>query len=161
MFAPYRMFDESIQGGVAMTLYTIGYSGKSAEEFYETLRKAGIRKVIDIRLHPSGQLAGFAQQRDLPYLLDRLVDGCVYEYRLDFAPTPQMLKAYRDGGTWESYMAAFEGLMDERGIADGLSPDGFDGACLLCSEPSHNHCHRGIIAARMERAWPDCRFTHL
>jgi len=41
-----------------MNLYTIGFSGKSAEEFFTLIRDNGIVRVIDIRLRPSGQLSG-------------------------------------------------------------------------------------------------------
>lgn len=50
-----------------MKLYTIGFSGKSAEQFFTRLSTAKIRRVIDIRLNPAGQLSGFAKARDLSY----------------------------------------------------------------------------------------------
>ena len=32
-------------------IYIIGFAGKSAEQFFSHLMKAGVQKVIDIRLH--------------------------------------------------------------------------------------------------------------
>lgn len=32
-----------------MTLFTIGFAGKSAEQFFGILAQAGIRRVIDVR----------------------------------------------------------------------------------------------------------------
>ena len=34
-----------------MKLYTIGYSKKSAEEFFDLLRDNNIKRVVDIRRH--------------------------------------------------------------------------------------------------------------
>lgn len=52
-----------------MNLFTIGYSRKSAEEFFTSLTKSGVKKLIDIRLNNTSQLAGFANVKHLPYLL--------------------------------------------------------------------------------------------
>ncbi len=52
-----------------MKLYTIGFTQKRAEEFFELLRQNGIQRLVDIRLRPGGQLSGFAKQEDLPYFL--------------------------------------------------------------------------------------------
>jgi len=37
------------QNGI--TIFTIGFAKKSAREFFEVLRQAGVRKVVDIRLN--------------------------------------------------------------------------------------------------------------
>ena len=55
-----------------MKLYTIGFTQKSAEAFFGLLRATRIERLVDIRLRPSGQLAGFAKQEDLPYFLREL-----------------------------------------------------------------------------------------
>jgi uncharacterized protein (DUF488 family) len=62
-----------------MRIYTIGFTQKSAERFFGLLTSHGILRLIDIRLHPNSQLAGFAKQDDLAYFLRRLV-GCEYHY---------------------------------------------------------------------------------
>jgi len=146
---------------MSQVIYTIGFTGKSAEEFFEALRAARVRILADIRLRPSGQLAGFAQGRDLPYFLSRLADGCGYRHVPDLAPTDEILKAYRQSKDWEGYVTAFEALMDERGVPRILSPEDFDGVCLLCSEPEAANCHRGLVAARLAAAWPGTEVRHL
>ncbi|HCO95232.1 MAG TPA: hypothetical protein DIU00_14990 [Phycisphaerales bacterium] len=52
-----------------MKLFTIGFTKKSAEEFFTCLQKAGVSRVVDIRLNNTSQLAGFAKAPDLKYFL--------------------------------------------------------------------------------------------
>ena len=85
-----------------MNLFTIGYSRKSAEEFFTSLTKSGVKKLIDIRLNNTSQLAGFANVKHLPYLLK--LHNIAYEYKIDFAPTKELLKDYQDKKiNWHEY----------------------------------------------------------
>ena len=52
-----------------INLFTIGFSQKSAKEFFETLKHAGVKRVIDTRLNNVSQLAGFTKKSDLEYFL--------------------------------------------------------------------------------------------
>ncbi len=52
-----------------MNIYTIGFTKKSAKEFFEILKKNEIEQVIDIRLNNTSQLSGFAKKNDLKYFL--------------------------------------------------------------------------------------------
>ena len=54
-------------GGRGITLFTIGFAGKSAEEFFSALKQAGVRTILDVRLSNSSQLAGFTKKNDLIY----------------------------------------------------------------------------------------------
>lgn len=68
-----------------MEIYTIGFTKKSAKEFFHALKKAGIKRLIDIRLNNSSQLAGFTKQDDLAFFLKELCDA-EYEYKPTLAP---------------------------------------------------------------------------
>ena len=146
-----------------MRLYTIGFTEKSAQEFFERLRDNGIQQLIDIRIHPHGQLSGFARQEDLPYFLHELAGQCQYLYLPVLAPTKEIMKEYRGDGNWVRYAARFEALMDERNIPAGLDRLIFETAtgCLLCSESTAEHCHRRLVAERMAKHWPDLEVIHL
>ena len=105
-----------------MKLYTIGFAGKTAEEFYGLLADHHVAQLVDIRVHPSGQLAGFASKRDLPYLLSRLVGpSCAYTHVPTLAPTSEMMRQYRADGDWPTYVEQFEELMDQRGVPRSTS----------------------------------------
>ncbi|MDB9362120.1 DUF488 domain-containing protein [Nodularia spumigena CS-588/02] len=55
-----------------VNLFTIGFTQKKAEQFFETLIKAGVKRVIDTRLNNVSQLAGFAKKNDLEYFLRKI-----------------------------------------------------------------------------------------
>src|SRR5882724_10020890 len=114
------------------TVSTIGFTKTTAEGFFERLLNAGIKKVIDVRLHNTSQLAGFAKADDLAYFLKKMGD-IDYVHQPLLAPTDAMLKAYKkEKGDWSAYEARFLALMAERQIENRLKPEMFDGACLLC-----------------------------
>ncbi|MDA8226520.1 MAG: DUF488 domain-containing protein [Desulfitobacterium hafniense] len=127
-----------------MKIYTIGFTKKSAEEFFDILERNKVKTVIDVRLNNSSQLAGFSKGRDLSYFLKKLV-GINYVHRSDLAPTKEILDAYKSKLiTWEQYETKFLNLLkDRKPIVDTSL---FDQACLLCSEEVADHCHRRLVA---------------
>jgi len=146
-----------------MKLYTIGFTKKTAETFFELLREHGIQRLVDIRVNPKGQLSGFAKQNDLPYFLNTLVDGCKYQHVPDLAPTKEILKNYREDKDWAIYTKRFDALMDERGFPGKLRKQAFseEATCLLCSEETADHCHRRLVAERLASSWADVEIIHL
>jgi uncharacterized protein (DUF488 family) len=146
-----------------MKLYTIGFTQKSAETFFGLLRQNGIQLLVDIRLKPDGQLAGFAKRADLPYFLHHLADGCQYLHFPRLAPTKEILETYRSNKDWATYEKQFIALMDERNIPASLDRSVFEKqvTCLLCSEASPQHCHRRFVAERLARSWGDVEIIHL
>jgi uncharacterized protein (DUF488 family) len=146
-----------------MKICTIGFTQKRAETFFERLRTNGVQKLVDIRINPHGQLAGFARQEDLPYFLRRLADGCEYSYLPELAPTKDILQEYRADRDWPRYEARFEALMDERNIPATLKQEDFQNqlCCLLCSEATPEQCHRRLVAERLAAHWPDVTIVHL
>jgi uncharacterized protein (DUF488 family) len=145
-----------------MKLYTIGFTQKSAQQFFELLEKSKVECLIDIRLHPDGQLAGFTKREDLRYFLKQLI-GCDYRHIDRLAPSDEILKAYRADKNWARYAAAFLALLEQRGIPDTLDRTLFDekSCCLLCSEPTPEHCHRRLVAERLAQAWQPVEIIHL
>jgi uncharacterized protein (DUF488 family) len=146
-----------------MKLYTIGFTQKSAETFFGLLRQNGIQRLVDIRLKPDGQLAGFAKGGDLPFFLSQLVDGCRYEHLLELAPSKEILDEYRGTGDWARYALQFSSLLDERHVPESLGQAAFEKytSCLLCSEPTPQKCHRRLAAERLAACWPGVEIIHL
>lgn len=132
---------------------TIGFTKTNAEAFFERLVNAGVRKVVDVRLHNTSQLAAFAKADDLAYFLKR-IGGIEYVHQPLLAPTDPMLKAYKkEKGDWLAYEQQFLALMSERRIEDRFKPEMFDGACLLCSEATPHHCHRRLACEYLSEKW--------
>lgn len=144
-----------------MTLFTIGFTKRTAEQFFETLRGAGVRRVLDVRLNNSSQLAGFSKRDDLRYFL-RGLGGIDYQHLTEFAPTQEFLDRFKKhGGDWDLYEQQYVGLLRERGCERLYPRELFDGGCLLCSEPTPEHCHRRLAAEYLAAAWNDVRILHL
>jgi uncharacterized protein (DUF488 family) len=145
-----------------MLLYTIGFTRKSAKEFFAILQKNDIRRVIDIRLNPHGQLAGFSKQADLVYFL-KTINACDYAHLPDLAPTREILDSYRKNHDWDEYTRRFEQLMDQRAVPESLDRQVFENGpvCLLCSEETPDRCHRRLVAERLARAWENVEIRHL
>ena len=136
-----------------VTLYTIGFTEKSAETFFGLLQQAGVKRVWDVRLNNVSQLAAFAKREDLRYFARELCSAG-YVHAREMAPTPAMLDEYRKGGKiWDDYEKQFLELMKERAIEQLFSPAQLHGGCLLCSEAKPHHCHRRLVAEYLQRKW--------
>ena len=132
---------------------TIGFTQSTAERFFERLIAAGVRKVVDVRLHNTSQLAGFAKSDDLAWFLRRL-GNIDYAHEPLLAPTEAMLRTYRQQkGGWEDYVQRFRAVMAERRIEHQLGPAALAGSCLLCSEASPHHCHRRLVCEYLNEKW--------
>jgi uncharacterized protein (DUF488 family) len=147
---------------VATTLYTIGFTKSSAEHFFERLRRAGVKRVVDIRLHNASTLAGFTKRNDLPYFL-RTILGAEYVHQQLLAPAPEMLKAYQNKQvTWDAYEAQYTALIQKRGVGTKLDRVVFEGpTALLCSEATADHCHRRLAAEYLRGVWGNLEIVHL
>ena len=133
-----------------MKLFTIGFTQHSAEEFFTLLAEAGVRRVVDVRLNNTSQLAAFAKARDLEYFL-RAIAHIEYAHIPDFAPTQEILDEFKKKkGDWAEYERKFRALMAERNIAGIAASALRNGDCLLCSEHTPEHCHRRLIAEHLE-----------
>jgi uncharacterized protein (DUF488 family) len=145
-----------------MEIYTIGFTQTTAESFFGRLKRAGVGRLLDVRLNNSSQLAGFAKARDLPYFLRELI-GAAYEHEPLLAPTKELLDDYKkQGGSWEDYERGFLALMAERRIEDALDRESFaTPTALLCSEAGPERCHRRLVCEHLAEHWPGTRAVHL
>lgn len=144
-----------------MKVFTIGFTKTSAESFFARLRKAGVKRVLDVRLNNVSQLAGFAKRDDLRYFL-KSICGIDYAHRPELAPTQEMLDTYKkERGQWTDYEQRFLALMEQRRIESTVPREALDGACLLCSEDKPHHCHRRLVVEYLKEKWGDLEAAHL
>lgn len=144
-----------------MKIHTIGFTQKSAEQFFGKLKKAGVARVIDTRLHNTSQLAGFAKQDDLRYFLHE-IGGIGYLHEPLLAPVEALLDDYKKKRIgWSEYERRFLDLMRGRQIEKKLSRESLEGACLLCSEAKPHHCHRRLVAEYLRDHWGDVSINHI
>lgn len=142
-------------------LFTIGFTKKSAETFFTRLKTAGVRRIIDIRLNNVSQLAGFAKKDDLIYFLRELCD-CSYRHDPSLAPTKDILDDYKKKIIdWPEYVIRFNRLINDRKIEILVDREELDSACLLCSEPTADMCHRRLVAEHLKDKLGDIEIKHL
>lgn len=144
-----------------MKIFTIGFTKKSAEQFFESLHLAGVKRVVDVRLNNVSQLAGFAKKNDLAYFLKQICD-MDYLHLPSLAPTKAMLDAYKKKrGSWEAYERAFIDLMAARKIENEIERETLRDACLLCSEDKPHYCHRRLVVEYLRGHWGTIKVKHL
>lgn len=144
-----------------MEIYTIGFTKKSAVEFFGSLRQAGIQRLIDVRLNNTSQLAGFTKKENLAFFLWEI---CRIEYLYEplFAPTQELFMYKRQKGQWSEYEQRFFALLRDRRIEERIEQKVFDiPTVLLCSEATAEYCHRRLIIEYLQSQWGNIKAIHL
>jgi len=142
-------------------IFTIGFTKKSAEQFFTKLRDSGAKRIVDVRLNNVSQLAGFSKKNDLEFFL-REICRMDYVHVPLLAPTQDLLDGYKKkGGQWLNYERDFLELMKSRQIEASISKDTIAESCLLCSEETPDHCHRRLVAEYLNQRWGDVEIIHL
>ena len=144
-----------------MKIFTMGFTKKSAEQFFARLKQSGLKRVVDTRLNNVSQLAGFTKKDDLKFFLKAVLD-IDYVHAPLLAPNKDILDDYKkNGGDWPTYERKFLDLMGSRHIESKVDRYLLDGACLLCSEHTPHHCHRRLVAEYLKEKWGDVEIQHL
>jgi uncharacterized protein (DUF488 family) len=149
-------------GDDGMKVYSIGFTKKTAAEFFTALRRAEIRRLLDVRLHNSSQLAGFSKRDDLAFFLKEL---CSAEYLHEplLTPTPDLLEGYRKKRvSWQEYEPRFRSLLAERAVEKKIDRNLFQiPTVLLCSEVTATRCHRRLVLEYLQEQWGGLEIVHL
>jgi len=142
-------------------LYSIGFTKKSAETFFDLLSENKITKIVDTRINNSSQLSGFAKGRDLQFFA-KSISAINYSHNVDFAPTKELLSKYRKGElTWSEYEKEYLNLLDIRKIKSKYDVERFHENCFLCSEDKADKCHRRLLAEYFQESRNDVEIIHL
>lgn len=143
--------------------YTIGFTKKTAKQFFSILNDNHIDIVVDVRLNNSSQLAGFSKYPDIEFFLDKIC-GIRYKHDLHFAPNESTLTRYKMKQiSWEEYEVEFAQTMQEREITEYIKANYGDNIsiCLLCSEPTPEKCHRRLVADYFKNTFNEVQIVHL
>ena len=146
-----------------MTLYTIGFTQKTAEQFFGLIRGNSVRLLADIRLNNRSQLAGFTKGDDLAFFLRELC-ACEYRYCPEYAPTKEILSAYQKKELdWDGYTVQYTALMEQRGKYREFTKKfaQYPSVCLLCSEPTPEKCHRRLLAELIAGSTDGVEIRHI
>ena len=147
-----------------MKIFTIGYTQKSAEEFFDLLIANKVECLIDVRLNNSSQLAAFTKHRDLEYFL-KVIANINYIHDVKYAPTKDILDDYKKSKiSWQAYEVQYKQLISERKVENLFKndiEDKYSNICFLCSEFASKQCHRRILAEYLKSILNDIEVIHL
>lgn len=142
-------------------LLTIGFTKKSAKDFFELIKANEVIEIVDTRVSAKSQLAGWAKGPDLAFFADAIA-GIQYTHNLDYAPILEMMRKYRRKEmTWAEYETAYLNLLDLRKVGHKMNPETLHKHCLLCSEHSPEYCHRRLLAEYLQAKFNQIEIKHL
>jgi len=145
-------------------IFSVGFTKKKAKYFFDLLISNNVKKVIDVRLNNSSQLAGFTKCDDLKYFLKQIAD-IDYVCEPIFAPTKEILDAYKKGNiNWEEYEKEYIELMCKRKVYEFIQSKGkeyWQESCMLCSEETAEKCHRRLAINAIKEVYPDFSVIHI
>lgn len=134
-------------------LFNIGFTQKTAKEFFGIIKANKIDCLVDVRLNPNGQLSRFAFEKDLPFFLSELANGCKYKHRVDLAPTKELLKDVRDKSLpmskdYKLFEVAYKKQLETKSNISNFVEEFemYENIVLLCSEPTNEKCHRRVLS---------------
>ena len=129
------------------TIYTLGTSNRTLEEFLEILQSQGIKRVVDVRRFPISSRFPWFKGENLARVLA--------EKGLEYIPMGKELGGYRKGG-YEAYTRteSFKRALDHLERLALQKP-----TVITCAEVLPWKCHRLFISRALEeRGW---RVIHL
>lgn len=135
--------------------FTIGYGGRTPDEFANLLAAHGVKTVVDVRLRPDKSAMGsYAKAKDA----EKGISGLLARAGIGYVSLPELGNMFMEYDDWP---ARYEKFLDTAGplLFDRLAP--VPGPiCLMCAEKKATECHRRHIAEYLKRAkgWT---FTHI
>ena len=132
------------------TVFTIGYEGKSIDEFVAQLKKAKVKRVVDVRHITSSRKRDFSKTR-LSELLGK--SGIEYVGMRDLGTPDEIRRFYRGGGDVKEFRRRYEEYLKK--VPEAI--DRLESAvkekttAIMCYENDIATCHRFVLAKRMEK----------
>ena len=128
-----------------MRIFTIGYEGTTVPEFIAALKRAGVRRVIDVRALPLSRRPGFSKTA-----LSGALNEAGMEYvHLKALGTPSDGRAAARAGRHADMARIYAGQLElPEAIAQGaqmLALAREEPTALLCMEREPAHCHRTLL----------------
>lgn len=130
-----------------MEIYTSGTSGIPAKRFFLRLRNFNVSSIVDTRLHPSSQLAGYAKKDSLEFFAMELLH-IPYIHEPLLCPADAELRAYRNKEIdWDVYESQYKQLLSGRDLLNKIDLSQWgERPVILCSEETPEYCHRRLAA---------------
>lgn len=133
----------------AVAAYTVGYEGKSVDEFFNDLLAAGISGILDVRANPVSRKYGFAK-RSMSRIAGYL--GLVYHHMPELGITGEYRSSLSDFESYQRLLNKYEKTMlprCRRQLREAINLLKSRPLALLCMERDVRCCHRGRLANRI------------
>jgi uncharacterized protein (DUF488 family) len=143
-----------------ITVMTVGYQGRTAEELVELLDAAGVKALVDVRLTPLSRKTGLSKHR----LAARLADvGIDYVHLPPLGNPRENRDAFRRGDpeARERYAARLGTPEARSALAQLADRARQDLVALMCFEHDASECHRTIVAGALADLEPGLTIEHL
>jgi uncharacterized protein (DUF488 family) len=129
--------------------YSIGYEGKTLEEFLEHLSKNKVKQLIDVRKNAFSFKAGFSKS-PLKEALTRI--GVMYIHIPQLGTDQNSRKEFKETGDISKLLNLFsmrlEENLDSYEILKALL--NHNRSAIMCFEDDYTRCHRSIIENRLK-----------
>jgi len=124
-------------------LVSIGYEGRTADEFVAALQARRVDRLLDVRELPASRKKGFGKTA----LRERLEAAGIEYVHVREAGNPHRKSAPGKAlALYRSHLDANPGVVDTLlGLASGRR------VALMCFEREHERCHRSILLEAMTR----------
>jgi uncharacterized protein (DUF488 family) len=130
-----------------MTIYTIGYEAATMDTFLDTLARAGIERLIDVRALPLPRRPGFSKS----ILAATLRDAGIDYVHLKALGTPKRGRDAAKKGDVATLRAVYDdqlALPEAQAAAAQMRALAAEKpSALLCYERDPCHCHRTFLLA--------------
>ena len=133
--------------GYRTVLFTIGYEGRSLENYLNALIRNGIRVLVDVRNNPVSRKPGFSKRQ-----LERICRNVDIEYRHfpDVGIAPELRKGLKTQDDYNELFAAYRRevlpatVSTQQEILNILQR--YNRIALTCFESESQRCHRHHLA---------------
>ena len=128
------------------SIFTIGYQGRSVDQFVGSLVQNSVDTIIDVRLRPNSRKVGFSKT-GLAAACSRV--GIGYQHDRDLGTPAEILAAFRETGEydWDGFVTHLDSQPLALNRAIEVASDRV--VCLVCYEADPLECHRRFVADRM------------
>jgi len=125
-------------------IFTIGYEGKTPDEFLKVLKEAEISIVVDVRENPASRKKGFSKKTLSATLND---NGIQYRHIAELGTPKDIRVEYQNSGNIERLLEQYRTYLTENPLNINILLDaiGNNTACIMCFEKLASQCHRLVI----------------
>jgi uncharacterized protein (DUF488 family) len=132
-----------------LRLATIGYEDATLEAFLETLKRARIELLLDVRELPSSRRKGFSRT---PLSKALAAEGIDYRHERALGTPREMRHRFREHGDLDRYFGQFrQYLAKHEDVLDSVAGELKGSVALMCFERNPAECHRSIVAEALAR----------